>query len=484
MQGTRITRINEAQLSRKLLQLVSQAEFIAIDTEFTGLGDRKSSLEKDLRLRYAALRDTATRYALLGLGVCIFIANTDEKHCKTYTSHAFDLPLTPLHPHSVSPSSLAFLVDNGFDLNAAVREGLPFDPTPDDSSTSKILIRDLFAAIVSRATVAPLVVHNGLLDLMFLYHSFYAPLPATLDVFVADLADMFPAGLVDTKYIADYRRNMKSPLFSISMAAPIPASLELSKEICLPNGALSASRSLAILSKPAPSATAIRNAKRRKSSAASKNTHCIQYASHGYCPNGSVCPKSHNLDVILNAEEEEAARQQARKSGNTISGASSKKSKNYDADQESNLAVQNSIQLSENGKKDNCLSKIVFAKESASSITTIQSPANESSTVSLIPSLDSFETYHSACFDSYMTGFVFCSQQMQHLSSLSVINGTDKPINGVSVDLVQFVKQHGNKLYLMGKDVPLNILASAFTRNSDGHLKNKRVAALRVKESD
>ena len=59
-----------------------------------------------------------------------------------------------------------------------------------------------------------LVLHNGLMDLMFLYHSFYAPLPPTLDTFVADLADLLRGGLVDTKYVADFVAHEKSSYLS------------------------------------------------------------------------------------------------------------------------------------------------------------------------------------------------------------------------------------------------------------------------------
>lgn len=50
----------------------------------------------------------------------------------------------------------------------------------------------------------PIVIHNGLMDLMYLYFSMYTDLPANLLVFAADLSDMFPGGIIDTKYISDY----------------------------------------------------------------------------------------------------------------------------------------------------------------------------------------------------------------------------------------------------------------------------------------
>lgn len=55
-------------------------------------------------------------------------------------------------------------------------------------------------------------------------------------------------------------------------------------------------------------------------------------------------------------------------------------------------------------------------------------------------------SYHSAHFDSYMTGYVFL-HQLQDIRDYNV---------------------HANKLYLMAKDIPLPIQKSAFTKLSTG----------------
>jgi len=69
-------------------------------------------------------------------------------------------------------------------------------------------MRSLFSYILTRNV--PIVVHNGFLDSIYLYYSFYADLPDKLNVFIADLSEMFSGGIIDTKYIADFVTREKS----------------------------------------------------------------------------------------------------------------------------------------------------------------------------------------------------------------------------------------------------------------------------------
>ncbi len=67
--------------------------------------------------------------------------------------------------------------------------------------TSKLGMRLVFKAI--GACGKPLVVHNGMHDLLFMMHSFNKPLPETLVGFKGQLAECFPnLVLYDTKYIS------------------------------------------------------------------------------------------------------------------------------------------------------------------------------------------------------------------------------------------------------------------------------------------
>ena len=69
-------------------------------------------------------------------------------------------------------------------------------------------IRHLFTELVSMKK--PIALHNGLVDLMFLYENLYTSLPSSSAMFLAALVDMFPAGIVDTKYITDYEHLMQA----------------------------------------------------------------------------------------------------------------------------------------------------------------------------------------------------------------------------------------------------------------------------------
>ncbi|KAJ1563873.1 Target of EGR1, member 1 (Nuclear), partial [Cladochytrium tenue] len=242
-----VTRHNLDALLPAVRTDLAGAAFVAVDCEFSGLGSKNlfaqlctdhsaphGAIYRDLRDRYTDLRAVATSHSLCSLGLSIFRRiDADPSSSSAELPEAGLSASTPLTPqpvryatsnysflllssreYSVSPRSLSFLVDNGFDFNAQIRDGIPYrpgtipdppslpkDPNPDPSPTTKL--RALFAQLLS--VPVPIVVHNGLLDLLFLYQSFHADLPGSLDVFVADAADMFaPAGVFDTKYVADY----------------------------------------------------------------------------------------------------------------------------------------------------------------------------------------------------------------------------------------------------------------------------------------
>ena len=59
-----------------------------------------------------------------------------------------------------------------------------------------------------------LVGHNMFLDLCFLYATFFAPLPETLDLFRGKISELFPR-VVDTKYIVTLNEHDMMPAMNL-----------------------------------------------------------------------------------------------------------------------------------------------------------------------------------------------------------------------------------------------------------------------------
>ena len=55
----------------------------------------------------------------------------------------------------------------------------------------------------------PLITHNGILDLMFLYNSFMQPLPETVQEFTCAIHELFPH-IYDTKHILNKRMQLRT----------------------------------------------------------------------------------------------------------------------------------------------------------------------------------------------------------------------------------------------------------------------------------
>ncbi|VDN21551.1 unnamed protein product, partial [Cylicostephanus goldi] len=84
----------------------------------------------------------------------------------------FNILCVCAEPFTVEPEALEFLAKHSFDFNRLIDSGVRYYP----STVAKACpLRSLFTEILSTGT--PLILHNGLVDLAFIFHHFYSPIP-------------------------------------------------------------------------------------------------------------------------------------------------------------------------------------------------------------------------------------------------------------------------------------------------------------------
>jgi len=299
-----VTSENLAEVWPSLIHSIKYASFIAIDLELSGLGDRRNLIRKAYNSqqrnfqrsvddRYTGILDVAKTRSVLAIGVSCWRATKDEPEPYYYVQ-TYNILLLSRDSFTVEPDALQFLVEHGFDFNKQFKEGISYTPSTDDMITFKEKkvpepMRDLFAAILNAK--CPLVTHNGLIDLAFLYHSFYAPLPPTMSIFVADLEDMFKSGILDTKCVAEYLIREDATYLEY-LFRKSHKRLEEAEAASLPHVHLSFSEHKALFSWVNHIACFAR-------APPSGLQLCDTFANHGHCKEGAKCSKSHDVNQAI-----------------------------------------------------------------------------------------------------------------------------------------------------------------------------------------
>ncbi|KAG0180557.1 Target of EGR1, member 1 (Nuclear) [Apophysomyces sp. BC1034] len=402
---------NFTGLYSSILEKVSQSKYVAFDTEFTGHCQR---IAKNMEQRYDALAAVIRTHAILSFGM----TTIDELKKDQYNAHNFEFLASNQNTFQVNPSNMKFLAENGLDLNRHFSVGLPYcagsQPISSDRNL-RSLWRDIL--VTMRKQQIAIVVHNGLLDLMYLYQSFVAELPSNLQTFVADLVEMFPGGIYDTKYLAvdllseqktylaylycKYDRARKEKeIFAINVQDPLIPTAEVSfdkrkidDESTTEENALSKSHKRR------------KRAKKHKTSSTELDSRiCYPYANHGWCVQGKRCERLHDLDLIL--DEDQGIKREE-----------------------------------ETAEKESAV------EDSQSATYLVEKPASEEEDPKQ-------RRDHAAHFDAYMTAFVFC-----HIMSEV---GESK------------VQSHINKLNLMRLHIPLRIVKSQYAKSSPGWIEVRK----------
>ena len=151
---------------------------------------------------------SASSYAILSLGISCFTidgASLSKSNVKI-DNKTFNILTFCMDDFMVESHSIKFLTAHGFDFNQNFKSGIAYhkgnDKTEKTKNANSSLIRNLIVKI-SESKV-PIVLHNGFIDLIFIYENFYAKCPESLMKFVADVSEIFSGGIYDTKYISDF----------------------------------------------------------------------------------------------------------------------------------------------------------------------------------------------------------------------------------------------------------------------------------------
>ncbi|XP_063284911.1 poly(A)-specific ribonuclease PARN isoform X2 [Pelobates fuscus] len=131
-----ITRSNFKDQLPKVYQAIEEADFLAIDGEFSGISDGPSvsTLTNGLDTpeeRYQKLKKHSMDFLLFQFGLCTFsYDNTEAKYLmKSFNFYIFPKPFNRNSPDKkfvCQSSSIDFLANQGFDFNKVFRNGISY----------------------------------------------------------------------------------------------------------------------------------------------------------------------------------------------------------------------------------------------------------------------------------------------------------------------------------------------------------------------
>ncbi|KAJ2140373.1 hypothetical protein IW142_005438 [Coemansia sp. RSA 564] len=454
---TDVTRENIQALFSDISKQISQASFIAIDSEFTGLALSDASLEfgfntaewntraTDMRDMYKAMSSVAKTHALVSLGLSTFVPNGDN----VYHVYNFNLLLQEQNTHLVNPASISFLAQNGFDLGKQALQGIRYfsgpNPMPLESRSANIniegeLVRKVLFAMIQAKK--PIVVHNGLFDLAYLYQSFFGPLPDSYESFVFDLTGMFPAGVYDTKFIAEklipgtasylaylYHKSERDQRVRRDQGDEALA-VKLTKILLYEKSDVETKRKL----QPKKKQDKTKSDPKRTEEVEKKQykPYCEHFAAFGHCMFNDRCRRSHDINFILDCQEKEASESSAEPEAKEAGPDAQQNGKRKRVDEENAHPSKILKALNINPKK-----VPVSQKSEPTSLETTKLDDNGNNNTT---------AYHTAAYDAFMTGFIFASLRIQHGEALDTLK---------------------NRIYRMGRGAePLLIQASAYASAS------------------
>eukprot|EP00731_Ephydatia_muelleri_P017993 Em0011g33a len=405
--------------------------------------------------RYSGLRETANTHAVLSMGLACFQRREHSEEALPLPCRVdvFNIWLLCQKPFVVQPKSLQFLLEHGFDFNKQYSRGIHYHPGYVEA-IEEYSMHALFVHILKARK--PIAVHNGLVDLVFLYRSFYGDLPQKLGVFMADLSDMFPRGIYDTKCISEFVTRdtasfleyifRKSQRDNEEWKACGRRHIELQFMDCRSLGHVDLVMVCSAVTREAALGVEI----------------CETYAHHGYCPHPSVCTKCHDVVVILEHERSKCRLSEAKRlqrKRNRDGGCGDKPPLEAAECEKKAVVLGNksdtSGHLHQLFEQDLECMRTQLSRDAPPS----DHKASVSSPVAP-PFSHQPSVGHRSGFDAFMTGYSLLTFAL-HKMTKAELSCTDQLLGGLS--------DWTNCLALRGKDIPLRIVKSHFVKTSVDH---------------
>ncbi|CAH2106692.1 unnamed protein product [Euphydryas editha] len=129
-----VTRKNFKETLPLISESIDKADFLVIDTEFTGLiNGRDVSIFDTPQEYYTTLLNGSSDFLLIQYGLCAFYWDDLEKHYRNDAYNFYLFPRGRPGPEKMflcQSSSLDFLAAQGFDFNKLIKEGISYMTEP------------------------------------------------------------------------------------------------------------------------------------------------------------------------------------------------------------------------------------------------------------------------------------------------------------------------------------------------------------------
>ncbi|KAM6948302.1 target of EGR1 protein 1 [Aplochiton taeniatus] len=498
---------NFRELWPSMVLAIKTSSFIAVDTELSGLGSRKALLAESIEDRYKAICHAARTRSVLSLGIACY-KKPEDKPADSYQVQVYNLTLLCSEEYVIEPQSVKFLVEHGFDFNKQYAQGVSYcKGNTKEGERHGVSIRSLFTELLRSRK--PLALHNGLIDMAFLYQCFYAHLPERLATFTADLSQMFPAGVYDTKYVTEYELRLQASYLEYAykkckldnqhgVETGVKGQLHL--EFCTYSPSMARYVDYrACLAGTIPDGS---------------QDVCTRFSAFGWCPNGTACLQSHDTDLIIQQDDQikqsktEKRKQRKRKRKNMkeggegaqangasiFDGAPENKMANKEPDETHGQGTSGETDpgtmLVSGGADEGEPSQTTSLSQSAGSGAKAEGdgametqtapppppPPPTSTTAVADPAKMAAKKKkqeggtHRAGFDAFMTGYIFAFATLSKRGGGG--GGGGGGGEGKEKEKEEWLPSCLNKIYLSGKSTPLNIVKSTFSRSSKAHCLN------------